>query len=93
VEPTRIGVAAGGVTVRDKRSRLKRTGASPVAGDREIAGVSSGQFRRDASSSAKNSLRLRVSAPLRLCVVSGAGGICVYLCDLWAFCRVRAESA
>jgi len=77
-----IGVAAGGVTVRDKRSRLERTGASPVAGDREIAGVSAGHSRRCRSNSAMNPLRLCAFAPLRflpLCFPSVHLCLCGFL--------------
>jgi len=49
-----IGVSAGGATMRDERSRSERMIASPVAGDREIAGVSAGHSRRCRSSSAMN---------------------------------------
>jgi len=49
-----FGVSAGGATMRDERSRSERMVASPVAGDREIAGDSAGHSRRCRSSSAMN---------------------------------------
>jgi len=55
-----VGVSAGGATMRDERSRSKRTVASPVAGDREIAGDSAGHSRLNPSSLAMNSLCLCV---------------------------------
>jgi len=52
------GVAAGGATGLDERSRSERPGTPPVAGDPRIAGCSAGESRLNASSSATNTLRL-----------------------------------
>jgi len=82
-----VGVAAGGVTGLDERSRSESSGASPVAGDREIAGVSAGHSRIDASSSVMNPLRLRASAPLRsfLCA-SVPSRLCVFFLRVSSLC-------
>jgi len=84
------GVAAGGATGLDERSRSERPGAPPVAGDLRIAGAPAGQSRSNASSltggicvicvicgqtsGGRAALRLCASAPLRFLPSSGQIG-------------------